>query len=214
MSGSDAMATNMVEAQIEARGVLDATVLDAMRRVQRHRFVPEGETAGAYRDAPLPIGCGQTISQPYIVAYMIEKLELNRNDTVLDIGTGSGYQAAVLAEICSQVVTIEIIEILYRRSKALLDSLGYANVQCVFGDGSAGLIERGPFDGIIAAAATPALRPELLEQLRNGAKLIYPQGDPHGYQELVLMEKEGAAIHRKSLIPVRFVPMTNRADRR
>lgn len=197
----------MVKTQIEARGVKDAEVLRAMRKIPRHEFVASGFINDAYNDTPLPIAAGQTISQPYIVAYMTEKLDLKKTDRVLEIGTGSGYQAAVLAEIVDTVYTIEIIEELANGAGKILRKLGYSNVKVRHGDGYQGWPESAPFDAVIITAAPPKLPKPLLDQLAEGGRLISPVGDY--YQELVLIENTGQSGFRKqTLIPVRFVPMT------
>jgi len=201
----------MVVEQIAARGVSDPEVLAAMRKVPRHEFVPEEYRDMAYRDTPLPIGHGQTISQPYIVAYMTEQLALSPKDKVLEIGTGSGYQAAVLAELVSEVFTIEIIPELAEQARKTLQRLGYKNVHVRVGDGYQGWPEHAPFDAIILTAAPPKVPQPLLDQLKDGGRLIAPVGE--NYQELVLIEKQGSKLVRKNLIPVRFVPMTGEAQK-
>ncbi len=203
----------MVEEQIAARGVRDARILEAMRRVARHEFVPADEQDKAYEDHPIPIGKGQTISQPYIVAYMTEALALRGAEKVLEIGTGSGYQAAVLSLICREVHTVEIVEVLHRRARRTLDSLGYDNIHCVFGDGSLGDPEHAPFDRIMLTAATPKIPDELIEQLSDSGLLLYPEGKPFGYQELVVLRASKGKYSRTTLTPVRFVPMTGKASR-
>lgn len=202
----------MVARQIAARGVEDPRVLEAMRRVPRHEFVPAEHAALAYTDQPLPIGDGQTISQPYIVALMSELLELDGSERVLEIGTGSGYQAAVLGELASRVYTIEIVEPLAARSAALLARLGYANVEVRAGDGYAGWPEQAPFDAVILTAAPPAVPQPLFDQLADGGRLVAPIGRDR--QELVVYTKAGGEVSRESVIPVRFVPMTGEAQRR
>ena len=201
----------MVVEQIAARGVSDQRVLAAMRKVPRHEFVPEEYQDMAYRDTPLPIGYGQTISQPYIVAYMTEQLELSPRDTVLEIGTGSGYQAAVLAELAAEVYTIEIIPELAEQAKKTLQRLGYTNVHVRIGDGYKGWPEHAPFDAIILTAAPPKIPQPLLDQLKENGRLIAPVGED--YQELVLIRKHDGEFSRKNLIPVRFVPMTGEAQK-
>lgn len=201
----------MVVEQIASRGVSDPRVLAAMRKVPRHEFVPEEYRDLAYRDTPLPIGYGQTISQPYIVAYMTEQLHIGKEDTVLEIGTGSGYQAAVLAELASEVYTIEIIPELAERAKKTLRRLGYNNVHVRIGDGYKGWPEHAPFDAIILTAAPPRVPQPLIDQLKEGGRLIAPVGED--YQELVLIRKENGEILRENLIPVRFVPMTGEAQK-
>jgi protein-L-isoaspartate(D-aspartate) O-methyltransferase len=189
--------------------VRDLDVLSAMRTVPRHRFVPEDLVRHAYEDQPLPIGHGQTISQPFIVASMTELLGVGSEDRVLEIGTGSGYQAAVLAEIVDQVFTIEIVEALARSSRARLEELGYENVEVRHGDGYFGWEEEAPFDGIIVTAAASHIPPPLLEQLRPGARMVIPVGPPFQVQTLMLIERQAdGRIVQRSLMPVRFVPFT------
>jgi len=200
----------MVNQQIAARGVKDKTVLSAMRKVLRHEFVSSNYQDMAYHDTPLPIGFGQTISQPYIVGYMSEQLNLTKQDTVLEIGTGSGYQAAVLAEIVSKVFTIEIIPELGNQASDLLKRLGYKKINVKIGDGYQGWPEYAPFNCIILTAAPPKIPQPLLNQLKEGGKLIAPVGDE--FQELILITRMGEEFKRKRLIPVRFVPMTGKAQ--
>jgi protein-L-isoaspartate(D-aspartate) O-methyltransferase len=198
----------MVEWQIRRRDVRDPNVLEAMLAVPRHAFVRRTDLRRAYDDNPLPIGFGQTISQPYIVGYMTEALKLAPEFTVLEIGTGSGYQAAVCAEIAKQVYTIEIIEQLAQNAEARLKELGYSNVWVKAGDGYFGWPERGPFDAIIVTAAAGLVPPTLIEQLKPGGRLILPLGSPYGAQTLVLVTKDKKGIvSSESLLPVRFVPM-------
>ncbi|MBM3779808.1 MAG: protein-L-isoaspartate(D-aspartate) O-methyltransferase [Acidimicrobiia bacterium] len=200
-----AAATTMVNTQIRARGVLDEAVLDAMARVPRHLFVPPDLHARAYDDTPLPIGYGQTISQPYIVGYMTEALQLTGVDRVLEIGTGSGYQAAVLAELVPEVYSIEIVPELAAQASRVLEEAGYRNVQVKAGDGYQGWPEHAPFARIIATAAPPEIPDALVDQLAVGGILVLPVGTDH--QEIVIVTKtpEGAVTRRT--IPVRFVPM-------
>jgi protein-L-isoaspartate(D-aspartate) O-methyltransferase len=199
----------MVLRQIELREVKDPNVLQAMRVVPRHAFVPEAQRAYAYEDRPLYIGYGQTISQPYIVAFMTEALRLDPNSIVLEIGTGSGYQAAVCAEIAREVRTIEIVEPLAQSAAQTLARLGYTNVHIKAGDGYFGWPEEGPFDAIIGTAAAGAIPPPLLEQLKNGGRMILPVEDRYGLQRLVLLTKdEQGQLHQQDVLPVRFVPMT------
>lgn len=200
------MREQMVETQITARGITDQKVLKAMSSVPRHEFVPSNLAALAYEDSPLPIGEGQTISQPYIVAYMTEQLGLKGTERVLEIGTGSGYQAAVLASIVQQVYSVEFIEALAKRAGLDLQRQGFKNVQVKHGDGYFGWPEEAPFDAIMVTAAPSELPQQLLEQLKTGAKLIAPVGGD--WQELVLFTKhEDGSITEKKLLPVRFVPM-------
>jgi protein-L-isoaspartate(D-aspartate) O-methyltransferase len=196
----------MVDQQIETRGVRDARTLAAMRKVPRHLFVPPGMAAQAYDDHPLPIGHGQTISQPYIVAFMTEALKLEGGETVLEIGTGSGYQAAVLAEIAARVYSIEIVSALAAEARARLAALGYTNVEVRAGDGYQGWPEAAPFDAIVVTAAAPRIPAPLEAQLRDGGRLVLPVGDE--WQELVVVTRRGDRFETKHVLPVRFVPMT------
>lgn len=202
----------MVRHQIEARKVKDELVLEAMRKVPRHLFVPENLRDQAYTDGPLPIGQGQTISQPYIVALMTELLDLKGGEKVLEIGTGSGYQAAVLAEIAGQVYTIEIICSLADAAEERLKEMGYQNVTVECADGYQGWKEHAPFDGIIVTAAPDHVPQPLVEQLKVGARLVIPVGDV--YQELQVITMTETGIKEMNAIPVRFVPMTGEAERR
>jgi len=195
----------MVETQIARRGVTDGRVLNAMRRVQRHLFVPETLRDLAYQDTPLPIGHGQTISQPYIVAFMTEALELSPDDRVLEIGTGSGYQAAVLAELVKEVYTIEILPELAASSGKTLEETGYRNIKVKCGDGYLGWPEYAPFDAVIVTAAPPSVPEELIVQLKDGGRMIVPVGT--AFQELYLITKTGSGYKKQPLLPVRFVPM-------
>lgn len=197
----------MVATQLRERGISDPAVLAAMEKVPRHEFVPAGMRSLAYRDGPLPIGHDQTISQPYIVALMTELLGLGSRSRVLEIGTGSGYQAAVLAEVAGEVYTIEIIEPLAREAAKTLSRLGYQNVQTRAGDGHRGWPGAAPFDAIIVTCAPENIPPELVEQLGEGGRLVVPVGAMGGVQELVLLEKIGGKIRQRSVTGVRFVPM-------
>lgn len=198
----------MVERQIAARGVADSATLAALSRVARHEFVPESYRSAAYDDRPLPIGLGQTISQPYIVGYMTELLRPRPGDRVLEVGTGSGYQAAVLAEITDSVYTIEIFGELARTAEARLRRLGYANVRVRHGDGYFGWPEAAPFDAVIVTAAAGHIPPPLVEQLKPGGRMAIPVGSVHGVQTLILVEKgEDGTITTRNLLPVRFVPL-------
>lgn len=201
----------MVAEQIEARGVRDPAVLSAMRRVPRHEFVPEDLQAYAYDDRPLPIGNGQTISQPYIVAIMTELAELTKDASVLEIGTGSGYQTAVLAEVAGQVYSIEIVEPLGQAAAETLRRLGYDQVQLRIGDGYQGWPEAAPFDAIVVTAAPPEVPAPLIEQLKLGGRMVIPVGYEH--QELLVLTKTADGLQRRSVFPVRFVPMTGEAQR-
>ena len=203
----------MVETQIKARGVKDRLVLQAMKKVPRHLFVPKNLQNAAYWDRPLPIGHGQTISQPYIVALMTEQLKLTGKEKVLEIGTGSGYQAAILAEIAKEVYTIEIIAALGEQARIRLKNLGYQNVHVKIGDGYRGWPEQAPFDAIIVTAAPRQIPQPLIDQLKNGGRMIIPVGDL--YQELILITKNSKGIiKKKSILPVIFVPMTGEAQRK
>jgi len=196
----------MVEEQIKARGIRDPLVIRAMEKVPREEFVPRSLRPEAYDDRPLPIGHGQTISQPYIVAYMTEKLRPRPGDKILEIGTGSGYQTAILAEIGCRVYTIEIIEELSLRAQKVLKKLGYKNIHFKVGDGYRGWPQEAPFDGIIITAAPPKIPGELKKQMKIGGKMVVPAGDY--FQYLYLVERTGAEAWReKKLIPVSFVPM-------
>ena len=199
----------MVREQIRERRIWDEAVLDAMSSVPRHLFVPEGTRARAYDDLPLPIGHGQTISQPYMVAFMSEQLEVEAGDRVLEVGTGSGYQAAVLAAMGVEVVSIEIIPELARSAAGRLDELGFNNVTVVSGDGYFGMPEYGPYDGIIVTAAADHVPPPLLEQLEPGARMIIPVGRSGWQQNLLRVTKEPDGTTRsRNLMAVRFVPLT------
>jgi protein-L-isoaspartate(D-aspartate) O-methyltransferase len=196
----------MVRNQIVAKGIKDQKVIQAMLNVQRHLFVPKNYERMAYEDRPLSIGEGQTISQPYIVALMTETLDLKKEMKVLEIGTGSGYQAAILAEIVDHVYTIEIIESLGLKAKELLESLAYNNIKIKIGDGYKGWIEHAPFDAIIVTCAPSDIPKPLEEQLKEGGKMIIPLGGSIT-QELILFEKKNGKLIRKTVAPVRFVPM-------
>ncbi len=199
----------MVEETIQARGVSDPAVLAVMKKVERHLFVDPGLKDSAYADRPLPIGYGQTISQPYIVALMTELLQLDKDDVVLEVGTGSGYQAAVLGEIAKEVRTVEIIPELGDLARSRLEQLGYKNVQVKVGDGYFGWRDHAPYDGIIVTAAATHIPPPLIEQLKPGGRMIIPVGPVFYVQTLILVEKrEDGSIRQKSLMPVRFVPLT------
>ncbi|GGX89461.1 protein-L-isoaspartate O-methyltransferase [Litchfieldella qijiaojingensis] len=199
----------MVSDQIESRGVSDAMVLEVMRRVPRHRFAPLVSARRAYRDAPQPIGYGQTISQPYIVAYMTERLALEADDRVLEVGTGSGYQAAILAEIVDEVVTIEIIRDLAESAAERLERMGYHNITVLHGDGYYGHEARAPFDAIIVTAAASHTPPSLVAQLRPGGRMVIPVGRSGWIQNLLLVEKDAnGEVGTRNLASVRFVPLT------
>ena len=207
----EALRNRMVDQQIQKRGVNDTRVLNAMRKVPRHRFVPKGRVSDAYADHPLPIGEGQTISQPYIVALMTERLNLTGGERVLEIGTGSGYQAAILAEVVNEVFTMEIKMKLHQRSKKILKSLGFNNVRTRHGDGYFGWEEFAPFDAIMITAAVNHIPPPLLKQLKNGGRLILPLGNPFHFQHLTLVTKIGEDYKVKQITGVLFVPMTGHA---
>lgn len=199
---------SMVKTQIENRGIKDKSVLNAMKKVLRHEMVPSNVVNRAYTDGPLPIGYGQTISQPYIVAFMTEAINPKPEHKVLEIGTGSGYQAAVLAEIVKEVYTIEIVNELYKSADKILNELGYKNVFCKAADGYYGWEEHAPFDAIVVTAAAEHIPPPLVEQLKDGGKMIIPVGAPFLNQNLILVEKKGEEVTTRSLLPVRFVPFT------
>lgn len=198
----------MVEKQLAGRDINQGRVLDAMRRVQRHLFVPADLREEAYADHPLPIGFGQTISQPYIVAFMTQALHLKEGEKVLEIGTGSGYQAAILAEMGAMVYTIEIVEPLAKEAETRLASLGYDNVHVRAGDGYGGWPEQAPFDAVIVTAAPESIPQPLVQQLAMGGRMIIPVGGM--VQDLILLEKRPDGIHKKDVLPVRFVPMTGK----
>ena len=196
----------MVDLQIIGRGIHDESTIQAFLAVPRHLFVEEGLWGQAYNDYPLPIGMGQTISQPYIVALMTESLQIDREDHVLEIGTGSGYQTAVLAEIAQDVFSIERIEGLGSRAEALLGSLGYTNVHIRIDDGTQGWIEQCPFDAIIVTAASPDVPRPLVDQLKDGGRMVIPVGGKSS-QELIQVRKEGHVITQKNLGSCRFVKL-------
>ena len=198
----------MVQEQIASRGVQDARVLGALRKVPRHLFVPPAVAGEAYGDHPLPIGHGQTISQPYIVAFMTEALGLKGGERVLEVGTGSGYQAAVLAEIAGDVYSIEIVQPLGVEARDRLTRLGYRNVQVRIGDGYQGWAEAAPFDAIVVTAAAPRVPEPLKAQLKEGGRLVIPVGDE--VQELMVVTRRGETFAERRVLPVRFVPMTGK----
>lgn len=205
----------MVEQQLAAtwRGIKNPAVLKAMGSVPRHEFVPATERPYAYADHALPIGYGQTISQPYVVAFMTEQLDPKPTDKVLEVGTGSGYQAAVLSGLVASVYTIEIVEPLARQAEALLKRLGYDNVRVRAGDGYRGWPEAAPFDAIIVTAAPDHVPQPLVDQLKDGGRMIIPVGD-FGAQELYLLKKHGIRLDREAVLPVRFVPMTGESRKK
>jgi protein-L-isoaspartate(D-aspartate) O-methyltransferase len=202
----------MVKEQLMPRGIHEERVLAAMAKVPREEFVPEYLRAASYADQPLPIGYDQTISQPFIVAFMTEQLRPRPTDRVLEIGTGSGYQAAILAELVAEVYSIEIIEPLAITAEATLQRLGYKNVHVKVGDGYKGWPEHAPFDIVIVTCAPDHVPPALADQLKEGGRMIIPVGGP-GDQELYLLEKEHGTLHRRAVSPVRFVPMTGEAQK-
>lgn len=199
----------MVSVQIKARGITDENVLKAMKKVERHRFVGQQYRRQAYEDYPLPIGEGQTISQPYIVALMTQVLNLDDTKKVLEIGSGSGYQTAVLAEICHSVYTIEVIDALGKRAAKLLADMGYGNIKVKVGDGYQGWEKYSPFDAIIVTCAPTHIPQALKEQLAEGGRMIIPVGEQFA-QELVLLTKQKGELMKDAVIPVRFVPMMRR----
>ena len=205
----------MVRQQLAGRGIRDPRVLAAMTDVPRHWFVPDRLASHAYDDSPLPIGFDQTISQPYIVALMTELIELRPGEKVLEIGTGSGYQAAVLSELTPHVFTIEIVEPLARRTIALLEQKGYRTIRVRIGDGFRGWPEEAPFDAIMVTCGAPRPPPALLEQLRRGGRMCIPVDQAGLGQELVLIRKAAdGSLHETSVLPVAFVPMTGEAQKR
>lgn len=203
----------MVARQIAGRDVSDKATLDAMRSVPRHLFVPDSQQAYAYHDRPLPIGYGQTISQPYIVGYMTQIIGPEKGQRVLEIGTGSGYQAAVLAQIVDMVFSIEIISPLADRARKIIEQLSYDNIRIKHGDGYYGWEEHAPFDAIVVTAAAEYIPPPLLAQLKQGGKMVIPVGSPFLTQQLMLVTKKGDDIITRALFPVRFVPFT-RSDKK
>jgi protein-L-isoaspartate(D-aspartate) O-methyltransferase len=201
----------MVEQQIEARGISDPATLAALRTVPRHEFLPMRLRSEAYADYPLPIGHGQTISQPFIVAFMTEAIRPQPGERILEIGAGSGYQAAILAQMGAEVYTIEIVEPLAEMARQTLERLGYKNAHVKHGDGFRGWPEHAPFDAIIVTCAPDKIPAPLVEQLRDGGRMIIPVGSGMN-QELVLLRKKGDKIEKQSVLPVRFVPMTGEAQ--
>ena len=198
----------MVKEQIAYRGVTDKGVLVALETVPRHLFIPEGNRSYSYYDQPVPIGFGQTISQPYIVAFMTELLKLGKDDVVLEVGTGSGYQAAILSKLVKQVYTIEIIEELGKETAKRLKTMGYNNVEVKVGDGYKGWPEHAPFDAIIVTAAAEHVPQPLVDQLKPGGRLVIPVGGVYEVQDLMLITKDASSkVLKESIIPVRFVPL-------
>ncbi len=220
-TGSEAMSENryarqreqMVERQLAARGISDPRVLEAFREVKRHRFVPSHYREFSYTDQPLSIGYNQTISQPYIVAFMTEALDPEKDEKVLEVGTGSGYQAAILAKLCGSVYSIEIIEKLGESARQLLQELGYNNVHVKVGDGYQGWPGHAPFDAIIVTCSPVEVPQPLKEQLAEGGRMIIPIGRKFS-QELVLLRKTEGELHEESVLPVRFVPMVDEQGKR
>lgn len=212
-SSYSAERNRMVAYQIRARGIDDKKIIDAFLKVERHRFVPKRYIRNAYEDRPLPIGEDQTISQPYIVAFMTHALKLSRTDKVLEIGTGSGYQAAILGELCDHVFTIEVIPSLGRKAEALLKELGYENVNVKIGDGYQGWDEHAPYDAIIVTCAPTHVPEPLKKQLNEGGRMIIPVGKAY-QQELVLLRKRGGRLKQEKVLPVRFVPMVDETGKR
>jgi protein-L-isoaspartate(D-aspartate) O-methyltransferase len=204
-----AMRTWMVETQLRSRDIQDARVLKAFEEVLRHEFVPPEQVRHAYEDCPLPIGEGQTISQPYMVAAMTEALELKGDERILEVGTGSGYQAAILARLAGQVYTIERYASLTARARAALEGLGHDNVTCLVGDGSEGYPPESPYDGILVTAAAPNIPAALIEQLADGGRLVIPVGEMYT-QDLVLVKKRGGRTAQKTINYCRFVPLTGK----
>ncbi|MGZ8541419.1 MAG: protein-L-isoaspartate(D-aspartate) O-methyltransferase [Chitinophagaceae bacterium] len=196
----------MVKSQMENRGIKDPATLAALRKVPRHLFVPKNEMDNAYEDRPLPIGYGQTISQPYMVAYMTEIIKPKPHHRVLEIGTGSGYQAAVLSQIVKEVYSIEIIDTLGSQARKRISQLNYKNITVKTGDGYYGWKEKSPFDAIVVTAAAEHIPPPLIEQLKEGGMMIIPVGSPFMLQQLMLVEKKAGKIRTTSMMPVRFVP--------
>lgn len=198
----------MVKEQIVNRGITDKGVLTAMEKTPRHLFIPEENRAYSYQDRPVPIGYGQTISQPYIVAFMTELLHLEKDDTVLEVGTGSGYQAAILSELVKQVYTIEIIEDLGKEASERLKAMSHPNVEVRIGDGYKGWPEHAPFDAIMVTAAAEHVPQPLIDQLKPGGRMVIPVGGVYEVQDLMLITKDASSnIVKKSIFPVRFVPL-------
>ncbi len=206
-AGNNTAAERMVKLQLEARGISDARVLDAMRRVPRHLFIPAGHGGDAYGDFPVNIGHGQTISQPYMAAYMTEALDLHGRERVLEIGTGSGYQTALLAELAAEVFSIERMPELSAAAARVLESLGYANVRLVTGDGGEGLAAHAPFDRIMVTAAAPSVPRKLAEQLADNGIMAVPVGDYRFSQVLVIVKRTGNRVETRESIGCRFVPL-------
>jgi protein-L-isoaspartate(D-aspartate) O-methyltransferase len=202
----------MVERQLKSRGIKDQRVLAAMGKVPREEFVPPESRDASYEDGPLPIGYDQTISQPYIVAFMTEQLRLQPGDRVLEIGTGSGYQAAILAELVSEIYSVEIVEPLARAAEATLQRLGYKNVHVKVGDGYKGWPGAAPFDAIIVTCAPDKIPQPLIDQLKDGGRMVIPVGEPFA-QQLYLLERKNGQLKESVTLPVRFVPMAREAEK-
>jgi len=210
--GREAERHRMVARQIEARGVRDRKVLAAMRRVPRHLLIPKARRLFAYGDHPVPIGYGQTVSQPYIVGYMTEVLQLTKDAKVLEVGTGSGYQAAVLAEITPHTYTMEIVPELAQRAAEDLKALGYEHIHAREGDGYNGWESESPWDAVVVTAASEHVPPPLIKQLKPGGRMCIPVGSPFGTQYLLLVEKKAdGSVSTRNLMPVRFVPLTRKS---
>jgi protein-L-isoaspartate(D-aspartate) O-methyltransferase len=203
----NSQAEHMVKTQIQSRGIHNAAVLKVMRKLPRHLFISGKSRDVAYGDYPVSIGHGQTISQPYIVAYMTQALNLRGDERVLEIGTGSGYQTAVLAELCKQVYTVEIVETLLKQAKRLLDAFGYTNIEYKTGDGSKGWADQAPFDRIIVTAAAETIPAALKKQLNDNGILVIPVGDYKRYQDLLVIRKIGTSFQTEESIGCRFVPL-------
>jgi protein-L-isoaspartate(D-aspartate) O-methyltransferase len=203
----------MVQEQLSPRGIKDERVLTAMAKVPREEFVPQDSRAVSYEDGPLPIGYDQTISQPYIVAFMTEQLRPKSSDRVLEIGTGSGYQAAILAELVAEVYTIEIVEPLAKNAEVTLQRLGYKNVHVKVGDGYSGWLEHAPFDAIIVTCAPDKVPQPLVDQLKDGGRMVIPVGERFA-QQLYLLEKKNGQLKESVTLPVRFVPMLREAQKK
>lgn len=203
----EAARKRMIDRQIVARGITNERVLKVMGSIPRHELVPASHRHHAYEDQPVPIGYGQTISQPYIVAFMTEQLNPTPTDRVLEIGTGSGYQAAVLAGLAAEVYTIEIVKQLAERAKADLKRLGYTNIHVRAGDGYKGWPEKAPFDAVIVTCAPDAIPQPLIDQLKEGGRMVIPVGSGFN-QDLYVLEKKGGKVEKRAVLPVRFVPMT------
>jgi protein-L-isoaspartate(D-aspartate) O-methyltransferase len=211
LSDFAAQRQRMVERQLMTRGISDARVLAAMAKVPREEFIPVDARAGAYEDGPLPIGYDQTISQPYIVAFMTEQLRPKSSDRVLEIGSGSGYQAAILAELVADVYTIDIVEPLAKTAEATLQRLGYKNVHIKVGDGYKGWPEEAPFDAVIVTCAPEKVPQPLVDQLKDGGRMVIPVGERFA-QQLYLLEKKSGQLKESATLPVRFVPMLRNAQ--